>query len=395
MKLKKYIFVLAVVLLIIANLNLLQVANSANTQDFIDIMDQTTNELLNKYRVPGAAVAIVENNKIIFSSGFGVGNKQEGWPVTADTVFQVGSIAKSAAALGVMRLVSEGYIDLDAPAEKYLTQWNFPDSKYDSQMVTVRRLLNHTAGLSPRGYIGYRPSREIPSLHESLTGEARPGKAVWIHKEPGVEFSYSGGGYSVLELIIEEVTDLAFSEYMDERVFVPLDMRNSSYDWPVYLQEKTATGYSVFGTTFPTYLFAERAAAGLFSSANDLAKMMITLMKDFKGSDNLFLPQEIVEEMFTPAARYGLGFDIHNTPSGEKLVSHGGSNQGWKSFMVMIPERGAGIVILANSDRATVVYQEITNLWAEYQQVDYRIRVPGIPQMYFTDLVVRFMHLFY
>lgn len=391
---KKYIMLLTALFLLIVHVSALQ-AKDSDSSDFVDIIDQTMVDLLNKYRVPGAAVAIIENNEMIYAQGFGVGNKKEGWPVTADTVFQVGSIAKSVAALGVMRLVSDGFIQLDAPAEKYLTQWKFPDSKYDASNVTIRRLLSHTAGLSPRGYIGYHPSREIPSLMASLTGEARRGKAVRIRKEPGVEFSYSGGGYSILELVIEEVAGETFSEYMNEMVFSPIDMRNSSYDWPDYLQEKTATGYSVFGTAFPTYLFAEKAAAGLFSTVNDLAKMMMVLMKDFKGIDSVFLSQELVREMFSPIERYGLGFDVYHAPSGEKIVSHGGSNQGWKSFMAMIPERGSGIVILANSDRAIVVYQEITNLWAEYQQVGYRIRGPGFLQMFFSDLVVRLMHLYY
>jgi len=313
-------------------------------------------------RIPGAAVVVVRNGEITWSYGYGVGNKKEGWEVTPETVFQAGSISKAVAAVGVMQLVEEGLLDLDAPAGQYLSLWEFPESEFDEKEVTIRRLLSHTAGLAPRGYMGYRPTRDIPPLLDSLTGEARRGKAVRIVEEPGSGFKYSGGGYSVLELIIEEVSGLGFEEYMQKRVFQPLGMENSSYEWPSHLREKTATGYSVFGTSFPTYLFAEKAAAGLLSSAVDLGRFLINLMEGYQG---------------------------------ELVVSHGGSNQGWKSFMVMFPEKGEGIVTLVNSDLGTLLYQETTNLWAKNLEVDYSIGAPGFLQMLFADPITRLMRFYY
>ncbi len=345
-------------------------------------------------RIPGAAVVVVRNGEITWSYGYGVGNKKEGWEVTPETVFQAGSISKAVAAVGVMQLVEEGLLDLDAPAGQYLSLWEFPESEFDEKEVTIRRLLSHTAGLAPRGYMGYRPTRDIPPLLDSLTGEARRGKAVRIVEEPGSGFKYSGGGYSVLELIIEEVSGLGFEEYMQKRVFQPLGMENSSYEWPSHLREKTATGYSVFGTSFPTYLFAEKAAAGLLSSAVDLGRFLINLMEGYQGGEAI-LSTSTLHEMFTPVDLYGLGFRVNKTSEGELVVSHGGSNQGWKSFMVMFPEKGEGIVTLVNSDLGTILYQETTNLWAKNLGLDYSIGAPGWLQMLFADPITRLMRFYY
>jgi len=379
------------ILLIIIFLPLTLRAEEGNSFAFLE---EALNDLGETHRIPGAAVVLVRDGEIAWASGYGFGNKKDGWEVTPDTVFQVGSISKAVAAVGVMQLAEEGLLDLDAPAEMYLTRWQFPQSSYDVREVTIRRLLSHTAGLAPRGYMGYRPTGEIPSLLASMTGEARRGKAVRIVAEPGEGFKYSGGGYSVLELIIEEISGLGFEEYMQKRVLQPLGMEHSSYEWPLHLQEKTATGYSVFGTSFPTYLFAEKAAAGLLSSAVDLGRFLINLMEGYRGEEAI-LSRATLREMFTKVDVYGLGFHVHTTPEGELVVSHGGSNQGWKSYMVMFPNKGEGIVILANSDWGTLLYQELTNLWAEHLEVDYKIRAPGRLQIIFSDPITRLMRFYY
>jgi CubicO group peptidase (beta-lactamase class C family) len=161
---------------------------------------------MEKYRVPGTAASLVRNGEVVWSEGYGLADRDRGVPVTADTVFQVASISKAVTSWGVMRLVESGQLELDAPVEQYLTRWHLPPSNYDASGVTIRRLLSHSAGLSVMGYPGLRPEIQLPSLEESLSGNNGGAGEVRIIMEPGTQFSYSGGGFTLLQLIIEEVT---------------------------------------------------------------------------------------------------------------------------------------------------------------------------------------------
>ena len=157
-------------------------------------------------------------------------------PVTPDTVFQVGSISKPVTAWGVMRLVQQGKLDLDAPVDRYLTRWHLPPSPFDADGVTIRRLLSHSAGLNSQDYspIATRP---LPSLEQSLSGESggvnarRGSDDVRITMAPGQQHSYSNGGYTLLQLAIEEVTGEPFARYMQREVLDPLGMTHSSFTW--------------------------------------------------------------------------------------------------------------------------------------------------------------------
>ena len=155
-------------------------------------------------------------------------------PVDGDSVFQVASLSKWVTAHGVMILVEDGLLELDRPVSDYLTRWQLPDSEYDNDLVTVRRLLSHTAGLTDGlGYGGFAPEEPLQSLEGSLTraadasphadGRTRVGRA------PG-RWDYSGGGFTILQLLIEEVTGQRFEAFMDARLFQPLGMTHSSFD---------------------------------------------------------------------------------------------------------------------------------------------------------------------
>ena len=129
-----------------------------------------------------------------------------GRPVDGDTVFQAASISKTLTAWGVMRLVEQGALELDAPVGRYLTRWQLPPSPYNHDGVTIRRLLSHTAGLSLHGYPGIAPEQPLPTLEESLSGGHPGAEDVRVVSEPGTTYAYSGGGYTLLQLVVEEVT---------------------------------------------------------------------------------------------------------------------------------------------------------------------------------------------
>ena len=174
-------------------------------------LDQEMPGLLAAYNTPGATVAIVQNGELVWEKGYGLADQENNIPATPGTVYQIASISKTVAATGIMRLVEQGKLDLDAPASQYLTRWQIPNSAYDESGVTIRRLLSHSAGLSVHGYPGFEPNATLPSLEEALSGQPLGSSySVEVVAEPGQAFSYSGGGYTLLQLIVEEVSGQDF-----------------------------------------------------------------------------------------------------------------------------------------------------------------------------------------
>lgn len=343
---------------------------------FTEKLDRLVPQLLEKYDVPGTAVALARKGEVVWAEGYGLADEKSLRPVTRATVFQAASISKSVTAWGALKLVEQGKLQLDAPAEKYLTRWHLPNSEFDSDGVTIRRLLSHTAGLSLSGYPGFEPEKPLPSVEESLSGKTNGVGGVRIEREPGSQWSYSGGGYTLLQLIIEEASGKRFVDFMQEEVLEPLGMRNSSFDWTHKLKPATATAYRRRGQPLPNYLFTARAAAGLYTTAEDLARFVAAAMpgpaKKLAGRG--VVNPESVEAMFTPAAEtrpgsgihYGLGYGIQTLPNGVRAVGHSGGNRGWKLRFALLPGKKEGIVVLTNSDTGARLYQEVLCAWFEW-----------------------------
>jgi CubicO group peptidase (beta-lactamase class C family) len=333
-----------------------------NRDDSVSKLDRLIPQLMEKYGVPGTAVSLVRDGEVVWLEGYGLADRDRGVPVTADTVFQVASISKAVTSWGVMRLVESGQLELDAPVEQYLTRWHLPTSNYDASGVTIRRLLSHSAGLSVGGYPGLRPDTQLPSLEESLSGDNGGSGEVCIIMEPGAQFSYSGGGFTLLQLIIEEVTGETFSAYMQREVLDPLGMVHSSFEWRADLRPATAAAYSGNGTQLPNYLFTEQAAAGLYTTASDLARFVAAEMSGHDGelAGRGVISQDTLALMFTPAIlqqanilfkiERGLGQEIQTLPDGTRLIQHPGGNRGWSAFIMANPGEAMGVVILTNSD---------------------------------------------
>jgi len=359
---KRRIFVLLILILSISLSVTILYREIKNRDDFVSKLDRLIPQLMERYRVPGTAVSLVRNGEVVWSEGYGLADRDRGVPVTADTVFQVASISKAVTSWGVMRLVESGQLELDTPVEQYLTRWHLPPSNYNASGVTIRRLLSHSAGLSVEGYPGLRPDIQLPSLEESLSGNNGGAGEVRIIMEPGAQFSYSGGGFTLLQLIIEEVTGETFSAYMQHEVLDPLGMVHSSFEWRDDLRPATAVAYSENGTPLPNYLFTEQAAAGLYTTASDLARFVAAEMPGHNGepAGRGVLSQDTLALMFTPTIEIqanllfknaqGLGQEIQTLPDGSRLIQHGGSNRGWNAFIMANPGQALGIVIITNSD---------------------------------------------
>lgn len=293
----------------------------------------------------------------------------KGAPVDRDTQFQVASLSKWATAWGVMALVEQGRIDLDAPVSKYLTRWHLPDSEFDNEKVTVRRLLSHTAGLNDGlGYAGFAPGTPVQSLEGSLTkaADASPGAAgsVRLGAEPGSGFEYSGGGYTLLQLIVEEVSGQALNDYMVQTVFGPLGMTRSTY----LLDDQAANVaefYDTDGSRATHYRFSALAAASLYTSAGDMSRFIAAHTRGPNGEPvgRGVLSAETLTAMRQPHASqmgadiWGLGVMLYApNNAGSFIIGHDGSNDPAINTTVRLdPATGDGIVLLetGNKTRAT------------------------------------------
>jgi len=189
-----YLFLTLTASIILSN-QVLAHQKPISKDDYLIEIDNKMNVWLEEFIVPGAAIALIDNGEVILQKGYGYADVEKKIKVSSKTGFNIGSISKTVAAWGVMRLVEKGKIDLDSPAEKYLTRWHLPKSAFDINKVTIRRLLSHTAGLSLHGYPGWSPEDKLPSLEESLAGKNNGPGDVRVIMEPGTKWKYSGGWF--------------------------------------------------------------------------------------------------------------------------------------------------------------------------------------------------------
>ena len=279
-------------------------------------------------------------------------------PVGPHTLFQVASLSKWVSAWGVMTLVEDGRIDLDAPVASYLTRWRLPDGPFDEDAVTVRRLLSHTAGLGDGlGYAGFASSNEVQSLEESLTQarDASPGAdgAVRVVAEPGSGWDYSGGGYTLLQLIVEEVSGQTFTDYMQAEVFQPLGMDDTTFDFDAASRRDLAQSFTLDGVVEPLRRYTALGAASLFTSAHDMARFVAAQAPRAPDPDAV-LSAETRAVMREPHAAqfgadiWGLGTMLY-APNGrgDFIIGHDGDNEPAINTAVRLdPARGDGIVVL-------------------------------------------------
>jgi len=318
---------------------------------------------------PGLAVALVERGQVAWAAGYGLADPAAGRPVTATTRFQAASVSKPVAAWGVLRLVEAGRIRLDEPVLPHLRRWRPPSSPFDGGGLTVRRLLSHTAGLSVHGYVGQRTDRPVPSIAASLAGETGDGFPVELLEAPGRRWLYSGGGYSVLQLLVEELTGRPFADFMAAEVLAPLGMAASGFRWS--RTAGTARPHDAGGRPGPDFAFAEQAAAGLVTTAPDLARFLAAALTGPAGEPpgrGVLSPAGVRLALSAAPAtegRWGLGYGLGVLDSGDRLAYHEGANRGWRAGLALLPDRRAGIAALANGDDGGAVIDAVIQRWLE------------------------------
>jgi len=385
---------LALTILYIANpIRLVTPPPAGDLSAFTRELDVQIPRVMRESRVPGTSIALIQSGKLVWTRGYGFANIETREVVTAETLFQGSSISKTVTAWGVMKLVEEGKLNLDSPAETYLRRWHLPPSSFDSNKVTIRRLLSHTSGLAPVDYLGYPPDQPIPSLEESLTNGppalvgrmkdfpgTRDSGAVRLVTTPGQAFRYSDGNYLLLQLIIEEVTGEPFAVYMQREVLSPLGMTNSSFARTPELISRTAVPYDVYEKPLPDYAFTELAPAGLYTTTSDLTRLLISGLRGANGElvGDSIISSDSIHLMISPAvsisgfhgwlngSAYGFGYYIDPQPDGENLLSQSGGDLGWSCDFAVFPSTGDAIIIMDNSSVGQEVFARALTSWTDW-----------------------------
>jgi len=337
-------------------------------------------ERMKKYNINGVSIAVIHNYKIEWARGFGYADVSENRPVTENTLFQAASISKSLNAVGVLRLVQEKKLDLNADINKYLLTWKFPyDEKSNNKLVTLTNLLSHTAGLTIHGFPGYAKGDSLPTIPQVLDGRKPANtEAVRSSDEPGKRVNYSGGGVTISQMIVMDVTHQPYEIFMQRNVLDPLGMTRSSYGQPPsHANEKIrATGYRADGKEIPGkfHIYPEQAAAGLWTNPVDLCKYIIETQLSYKGESSKVLTPEMTRLRLSPVLEdAALGVFVNSRVTGSlKYFNHNGGNEGFQCTYVGCRDNGDGVVIMTNSDNGSLIYEEILNSVATvYNWKDY------------------------
>lgn len=314
--------------------------------------------------VPGVSVAVFDSGRIIWARGYGQRDKQLSQPVDTGTLFQAASISKPVTTVGMFTLVEKKSISLDEDVNLILKRWKVPDNAFtDTQKVTPRRIVSHMAGLTVHGFAGYNPTAPLPDLPDILNG-APPANSppVRVEAVPGTREIYSGGGFTVLQSLIEDVTGQPFATFEKDHVLTPAGMTQSTSEQPLpgYLIPIASKGYHANGDMVDGgyHVYPERAAAGLWTTPSDYARFLLSIDRSYRGEPGLLQQATVREMLIKVPGGGGLGFGIDG--SGDSFrIRHNGQNAGFSCYAVSFPQFGRGVVIMTNTDQGDELIHEL------------------------------------
>ncbi|HEU4476287.1 MAG TPA: serine hydrolase domain-containing protein [Methyloceanibacter sp.] len=307
-------------------------------------------EILN---VPSVSFAVIDEDRIAFASAYGEA-------ATPETLYQAASLSKFVAAVGAMRMVDQNELSLDQDVNAKLTSWKVPKSRFVSDHpVTLRGLLSMTAGIGVPGFMGYTAGVPLPNLIQILYGVPPANSPpVKVIAEPGSSFAYSGGGYEIAEALMVDTAKTPFPQLMEELVLEPAGMEHSTFAQPLPQQREANPVKGHYSDGKPLLggwrVCPELAAAGLWSTPTDLANLLLLVGRAWRGESSLFLKPETAREMLKPqnGSPYGIGAAI-GEGEGAPVLMKRGQNVGYQAYLILLPARGQGMVVMTNSDNGS------------------------------------------
>lgn len=332
-----------------------------------DLVGLTLDEAMRKIGVPGASIAVIQDFRIQWTRGYGVADVVTGAKTTSDTLFQAASISKPIAAMAVLRAAQDGRFTLDQDVNQHLASWKVPAGEMTArQPVTLRGLLSHTSGTDDGfGFPGYPPGAPLPTPVQILNGEAPSNVGpVLVTRPPLTAYKYSGGGLTLVQLLMIDVLKRPFQDVMRDSVLTPLGMTDSAYEQPLSPErDRTAArGHDRNGAARDVkwHVYPELAAAGLWTTAPDLARFGIEIQQSLQGRSNKVLNRAMASAMASPVGvgPFAMGMELAKSGEGWYLV-HGGSNWGFQCLVYVHKLKGYGFAAMTNSDSGGALVREL------------------------------------
>jgi CubicO group peptidase (beta-lactamase class C family) len=320
------------------------------------------------HNIQGASIAVINNYKVEWAKAYGWADTARKIPMTVETMLSAGSISKFILAAGAFDLVEQQKLSLNQPINNYLTSWKLGENDFTKKKpVTLKMLLSHTGGTSQSAYFGYEANtKKLPTIVEILDGKSPDGtRRVGVNKEPSTGFQYSGGGTLVAQLAMMDVSKTDFEPLIRSLVFNKLGMNNSTFEQPLSAKyaSKASWGYqdAIWFKGTP-YVYPQQGAAGLYSTATDLAKFIIEIQKAYKGKGkvleqksafDMMKPQAIFSEGNVSKEQIAVGPFIYEQPQNTlekgKYFYFDGANAGFIATAMGNLTEGYGFVVMVNS----------------------------------------------
>lgn len=335
----------------------------------------TLEQRMAQLEVPGLSVAVILDGEIAWARGYGLADVGSGREVTPDTLFQAASISKPVAAMAALHMIQEGAIGLEQDVNEKLTSWSVPPHEWsDTAPVTLRGLLSHSAGTTVHGFPGYARDAERPTTLGVLNGDGNTSPIV-VNVEPGTMYRYSGGGYTLMQQLLVDLSDRDFPEIMAGSVLEPLGMSLSTYEQPLpeARWDEAATAYRGDGSPVEGdwHVYPEMAAAGLWTTPTELATFALSIQQAVASGSHPVLEADWIEAMLTPVLEnHALGPGV-----GEKTFGHGGANEGFRCNLQAAKDGSWGLAVMTNSDNGGGLAREVLlTLAREYGWPDHTPR---------------------
>jgi CubicO group peptidase (beta-lactamase class C family) len=335
-------------------------------------------ERMRQLQVPGVSVAVINHYEIEWAKGYGLADSETKAAVTPQTLFEAGSVSKPVAAMAALKLVEQGTLNLDRDVNAQLKSWKVPENKFtEKHPVDLRSILSHTAGFTVHGFPGYAVGKPIPTLEQILDG-VKPAntRSIRVDKVPGNGFRYSGGGVTVMQQLVIDVTGRPFPQVAHDLVLAPLAMDSSTYEQPLpaALTSRASSGHTGPGKPIAGrwHIYPEMAAAGLWTTPSDVARYVIEVQLAHEGKSHKVLSHKMVEEMLTPqgGGPVGLG-PFLVSKGGSRRFEHGGDDAGFTCKFIGYLDRGQGAMVMANSNSGQLVEEVLGGIALAYGWPDY------------------------
>jgi D-alanyl-D-alanine carboxypeptidase len=339
--------------------SLLTLGLLASTPVRADRVDDYLKSEMDKHRIPGVALTIIQNGQAIKTAAYGLANLELQVPVKAETVFEIGSITKQFTAAGIILLAQEGKLSVDDKLSAHLA--NLPTAWSN---VTIRHLLTHTSGIKNyTGLDGFQLTKHLNQAQFIRTIGREP-----MEFAPGGSWKYCNTGFNLLGYVIENVSGQNYWDFMSRRLYQPLGMQTTTNRLPGLVITNRASGYEQTNHVFINRDFdlTEVFSAGaMASTVGDLAKWNAALDGD------TLLNKATKEQMWTPAklndgkaTKYGFGWYV-DTVEGHKNIGHGGSTSGFSASIQRFPDDKLAVIILTNTDEqiATTLAKKIATFY--------------------------------